>query len=101
MAAAGVDDVAGLDAVAAAVIGFYLEQRLARIFLLDLQYLLPLAGIGAAVTRMVVEHFVGLLPPHLIRMRRTVADGPRKGVVVAAALNVRLRTGAGPEYAER
>ena len=99
--AAGIHDIARLDTVAAPVVGPHVEQRFARIFLLDLDDLLPLAGVGAAFARMVIEHLVEILAPNLIGMRRTVADGARKGVGAVAPLVFRLEIRAELEYAER
>src|ERR1700722_11025203 len=101
IAAAGIDDIARLNAVVAAVIGLYFEQRFARAFLLDFPNLLSLTGIGAAGTRMIVEHLVEILAPNLKGVRRTVADGARKGEGVVAAFVVRLEIRAQLVYAER
>src|SRR5580698_9613335 len=64
--AAGIDHVAGLKAVTAAVIRAHIEPRFARTPLLYGYDLVTLASIRAAFARMLIEHLVEILPPYLI-----------------------------------
>jgi hypothetical protein len=100
VAAAGIDHVTRVNTVAPAVIGVHIQVRVARSALLDLDHFLAFARVRAALARVIVEHLVEVLPPHLERVRRTRADGARKGVSVVAALVVRLEVRTGLEDAE-
>jgi hypothetical protein len=67
--------------------------------LLDRNHLVPLPRIRAGRTRVVEQHLVKVLAPHLVRMRRTVSNGASERERVVAALIVRLEVGTGLEHA--
>jgi hypothetical protein len=69
--------------------------------LLDIYDLVALASVRAAFACMFVEHLVEILPPHLIGVRRTVADRPSELVGVVTPLVVRLEIRTRLEHAER
>ncbi len=100
IAAAGIDDVARLQRITAALIGAHVEPGGARALLLHCRHFVAFAGVGAAFAGMLVEHPVEILAPNLVGVRRALADGAgeREGVVAAPIVGFEIR--AGLEYAE-
>ena len=100
VAPAGIDHVTRADGVAAAIIGAHFQMRFVRAVLGHRHYLVALACVRAARSRVVVEHLVEILAPYLVCVGRAVADGAGKRVGVVAAFIIGLEIGTGFEYAE-
>src|SRR6202789_4653051 len=75
VAAAGIDDVARLNVVIAAVVAVHFEPRFTCTVLLHLDHFMAFARVRAALAGVVVEHLVEILAPYLVGVRRTLADG--------------------------
>src|SRR2546430_265659 len=87
--------------IAAPVIGAHIESSVTRTTLLDVQRLMALARVRTALARVREQHLVEVLPPHLVGVRRTVADRAIEGEGVVALLVVGLEVRAALVHAQR
>ena len=90
VAAARVHEIAGLDAVTVAGVGAHLEPGIPRAELFALHRLVAFARARTAGAGMLEQHAVEVRTPHLIGVRRAVAESAAKREGVVAALVVRL-----------